>query len=110
MLDQAEFQTHALNAARACRKGAEAEAREHLQRAFDVLLQARSHFYPVDNYLLDITLVVPSIAGEPLRKSLENPAPTSLLLNGQTLRTYRHARPLTLKAIRAHWPKIESRS
>jgi alpha-mannosidase len=101
MLDQAAFQKNALAAASAIVNGNETEYSEHLQRAFDTLFQARSHFYPVDNYLLDVTLVVPSVAGEPLRKSLTDQCPTTLLMNGKTLDHIAAHEQQTLEAIRA---------
>jgi alpha-mannosidase len=47
-----------------------------LQHAFDLLIQARQHYYPVDFYLVDITLVAPTTSGSELVKELAANGPT----------------------------------
>lgn len=100
LLDEVRFQTDVAAAATASMRGDEATAREHLDGALDQLLQSRNHFYPVDCFLLDLTLVVPSVAGEVLRSQLRTELPTTLVMTGETLDTIADQEPETLQLIR----------
>ena len=65
-IDETHFQSEAVAAARAAAAGDEPAAREHLQRCFDTLHDSRKHFYPVDVYLLDLTLTASTTLGKAL--------------------------------------------
>jgi alpha-mannosidase len=100
LLDEVRFQTDVAAAATASVRGDEATARSHLDGALDQLLQSRNHFYPVDCFLLDLTLVVLSVAGESLRAQLRTELPTTLVMSGETLDSIADKEPETLQLIR----------
>ena len=50
--------------------GEDERARSGLTRAFDMLTDARHHFYGVDFYLIDVTLLAETTLGESLRNKL----------------------------------------
>lgn len=84
-IDETHFQNEALAAAQAAVAHDEPQAREHLQQCFDTLNEARKHFYPVDVYLVDITLLAETTLGAPLAAALRAPEPTNLLATTATL-------------------------
>jgi len=110
-IDETFFQNEALAAADAAMNGDYENAVSHLGQCFDVLNESRKHYYPVDAYLVDLTLVAPTTIGESLRRELapaieQNPAaelghvmPLNLLLTGQTLREIAAREPATLAKI-----------
>ncbi len=100
LLDEVRFQTAVSAAATASVRGDELTTRTELDNALDQLLQSRNHFYPVDCFLLDFTLVVPSVAGEVLRTQLRTELPTTLLMSGETLDAIAAQEPETLQLIR----------
>ncbi len=88
-------------AARAAVAGDAAAARENLSACFDLLGQARDHFYPVDSYLVDVMLVDATTLGPALRQELGDEAPTNLLLSGELLEQLATQQPETLATLRA---------
>ncbi|HEY2838914.1 MAG TPA: hypothetical protein VGJ26_07190 [Pirellulales bacterium] len=99
-IDEVHMQNETLAAARACVAGDAEATRRHLKNAFDVLVEARERFYPVDAYLIDLTLVAPTTIGEGLRRQLQQEAPQNLLLSGETLARIAEGAPETLAALR----------
>ena len=73
----------------AAAKAAEADDREtavtHLRACFEMLLEARERFYPVECYLLDLCLAVPDIDPEHLLPELQQTVPFSLLISSNDL-------------------------
>jgi alpha-mannosidase len=102
-LDEVHFESEAVRAAQAVVRGDYSAADEHLQHCYDVLNEARQRFYPVDAYLIDLTLVAPTTLGAPLRAELSRGLPTSVLLCGQTLQHMAQYDPESLAALRAAW-------
>jgi alpha-mannosidase len=86
-LDEAHFTEQALAATQAACSGQAAEARKHLERCFDVLYDARKHFYPVDVYLLDMTLLAETTLGETLAAEIDGRSQLNLLGSGDVLET-----------------------
>jgi len=86
-VDESHFTEQALAAARAACEGQIELARTHLQRCFDTLYDARKHFYPVDVYLLDITLLAETTLGEPLEAEFESGSLVNLLASGDVLQS-----------------------
>ena len=60
-------------------------ARTHLRACFEMLLEARERFYPVDCYLLDVCLAVPDVDHERLLPEAKQPVPWSLLVSTDDL-------------------------
>ncbi len=79
-LDETHFQNEALAAAGAAAAGDEASAREHLLACFEALYEVRKHYYPVDVYLVDLTLVAETTLGALLAAELAGGTPTNLCL------------------------------
>jgi alpha-mannosidase len=69
-LDEIHFQGQVVAAAVAAVKGDVDEARLRLQSAFDILAEERDHYYPVDAFILDLTMVAPTTIGASLRRQL----------------------------------------
>ena len=99
-IDEVHLQNEAVAAARACLAGDGEAARRHLQNSFEVLIEARERFYPVDAYLVDFTLVAATTVGESLRRQLASDTPQNLLLTGETLAHLAATAPDTLAALR----------
>ncbi|MBI2823356.1 MAG: hypothetical protein HYX69_01550 [Planctomycetia bacterium] len=99
-IDEVHLQNEAVAAARACMAGDAETARTHLRNSFDVLVEARERFYPVDAFLVDLTLVAPSTIGASLAGQLRGDAPRNLMLAGETLARLAESEPETLAALR----------
>ncbi|MDQ3331398.1 MAG: hypothetical protein M3552_12215, partial [Planctomycetota bacterium] len=77
-LDSSPLRLDLLGAADAAVAGDGDEARRKLKRAFELLLDARERFFPVDSYLIDMCLLIPRLA-EKLPATLSATEPTTLL-------------------------------
>lgn len=99
-LDEVRFQTEAQDAARAAVENRLDDCRQHLKNAFESLYEARERFYPVDNYLVDLTLTAETTLGPSLRKELAGELPVNLLLSGSLLDRMADQEPTTLAALR----------
>jgi alpha-mannosidase len=99
-IDEPYFENQLVAAARAAVEHGRDAAIEHLQRCFDVLMEARDRFYPVDAYLLDLTLVAQTLIGPALRATLLRDLPASIHLSGQTLERLAEQDPALLDALR----------
>ncbi|MEX0676141.1 MAG: hypothetical protein WD063_03650 [Pirellulales bacterium] len=84
-VDETHFQNEAVAAANAAVAGEVQSARDHLQQCFDTLYESRKHFYPVDVYLLDVTLLAASTLGQSLEAELADGTPINILAEGATL-------------------------
>ncbi|MEZ6112676.1 MAG: hypothetical protein R3C99_16940 [Pirellulaceae bacterium] len=83
-LDETYFRNQIVAGAQAAMAGDSEEARRRLTACFDVLAQERDHFYSVDIYMVDITLVAPTTLAS-LVAELDAPTPTNLLMRGELL-------------------------
>jgi alpha-mannosidase len=83
--------------AQAAAKAAIADDREtcetHLRACFEMLLEARERFYPVECYLLDLCLAVPDIPHESLLQQLQQPVPWSLMVGANDLKAMCDGQP-----------------
>lgn len=84
-LDQIHLENQSVAAARAAVSGDTETANAHLNRCFESLQEARERFYPVDSYLIDLTLVAETTLHDGLRRELERGDPTSVLASGEVL-------------------------
>ena len=100
-LDEVNFNQHLLAAAKAAVGGDESEARNRLSTCFSLLAEERDHFYAVDAFLLDLTLLTPDLLGTPVQRELQSVAPVNLLLSGQLLEEISSSHPETLQALQA---------
>ena len=100
-LDEVFFNSQTVAAAQAAMAGNEDEAREKIRTCFDVLAEERDHYYPVDAFLIDLTLVAQTTIGEALRKELLSGVPMNVLLAAEVLATMRDNEPASLEALKA---------
>ena len=98
-LDEIHFQNQVVTGAVAAMNGDGTTAREKLTACFQLLAQERDHYYPVDAYLLDLTLTAPTTIGESLRQELASGQPVNLLLSGETLALIAEKEPSTFTAL-----------
>ncbi len=84
-LDQIHMENQSVAAARAAVSGDAEAANTHLNRCFESLQEARERFYPVDSYLIDLTLLADTTLQAGLRRELERGDPTSVLASGEVL-------------------------
>jgi alpha-mannosidase len=91
-------------AARAAVGGDQEKAREGLSGLFDLLLEARDHHYPVDAYLIDLTLIAPTTLGRGLQDELAAVArfgtPANLVMSAETVERMAARQPDSLAVIR----------
>ena len=101
LLRQESFEEAAVEAAQAALAGETDRLTTRLDDAYDLLMQARNHYYPVDFYLLDLGLLAPSIAGPAFEAACRSAKGTNFLITGQTLRQFEQQAPESLAALRA---------
>jgi alpha-mannosidase len=94
-IDETHFQNQAVAAAEAALAGDVPTSRAHLQQCFDTLYDARKHFYPVDVYLLDVTLLAGTTLGPSLAGDLAQGHPLNLLGNAGLLQQIATEHPAT---------------
>ena len=99
-LDESRFQESALAAARAWIANDEAETKSRLTDCFQALVEAKSQFYSVDSYLIDVTLVEATTIGASLREELSSNTPRNVLITAETLRKLASQEPQTLQVLR----------
>lgn len=81
-LDELHFYNQAVAGAKAAAAGEVDAAREQLTACFDLLAQERDHYYAVDAYVLDLTLIATTTLGPALAAELGAEVPSNLLLTG----------------------------
>ena len=104
-LDEVHFYNQAVEAAVSAIEGNDEAARQKLTACFDLLAEERDHYYPVEAFSLDITLVASTTIGESLRAEIANDIPQNLMISGSVLDEMADREPETLAAIRR---KMES--
>ncbi len=99
-LDESRFRSELLAAADAAVGHDAQQVRQHLVSCHDALADERNHYYPVDVYLIDLTVVASTTIGDALRSDLAEGHPTNLLISAQTVETISRDEPSTLEAVR----------
>lgn len=99
-LDEVYFEQQVVAAAQAAVQGDEEKAKEKLAACFDVLAEERNHYYPVDAFLVDITLVAETTIGEKLRNELQCSVAKNLLMSGQVASQLADREPETLSLLK----------
>lgn len=84
-IDDNRFFLRAQSAAKAVIADDHETAETHLRACFEMLLEARERFYPVECYLLDLCLAVPDVAHERLLSETQQSIPFSLLISTNDL-------------------------
>ncbi|WP_373649919.1 hypothetical protein [Schlesneria sp. DSM 10557] len=100
-------ETRFFQRAHAGAKAAIAEDREtaeaHLSGCFEMLLEARERFYPVECYLLDLCLAVPDVESAPLVEDARQTIPWSLLATSQDLKAICEKTPGLATELSSAW-------
>ncbi|MBW3600128.1 MAG: hypothetical protein KY475_23000, partial [Planctomycetes bacterium] len=99
-LDQVHFENQTLAAAAAAMAGDEATARDKLAACFDLLAEERDHYYPVDAYVLDLTMLAPTTLGALLREQLSKGGRGNVLLSAELAEAMAAQEPESLAALR----------
>ena len=99
-VDTSLLQEHSIAAAKAAVSGDNAQAKEHIQAAYDVLHSARDYCYPAETYNIDLLLLAPSVFGEAFIERLKRPIPTNVLVSGQLIEQMAKLSPQSLAALR----------
>ncbi|MCL6501845.1 MAG: hypothetical protein K6T86_04110 [Pirellulales bacterium] len=99
-LDEVQLRNEAVAAARCFVQGEADACRDHLRACYQVLLEARERFYPVEAYLVDLTLVAATTLGDSLRSELEQDIPMNVLCAAEQLEEMEREAPRTLAALR----------
>jgi alpha-mannosidase len=99
-LDEHGFRETLLEAARKGAEGDESAARQRLGTCFDMLGEERDHYYSVDAFLVDLTLLAPTTLGPSFHRQLAASEPQNLLLTGDVLEQLATVAPETLQRVR----------
>ncbi|MGO8748174.1 MAG: hypothetical protein ACLQNE_19540 [Thermoguttaceae bacterium] len=99
-LDEERFRRQTVAAAEAAVGGDETAAREQLRGAFDRLTEAREYFYPVETYLLDLTLAATTTIGPSLRAELSSDRPVNLLISAKVIEEMAAREPASLAVLK----------
>lgn len=102
-VDEVHLQREAVAAAKAAIQADRVAAETHLRYCFEMLLECRERFYPVDCFLLDLCLVSPRFAGEHLHARLAQSTPLSLLATAQDWQTIVADDPQVHELLRRLW-------
>ncbi|MGE3776666.1 MAG: hypothetical protein AB7F89_05745, partial [Pirellulaceae bacterium] len=100
-LDDTHFFNQVLASVRAAASGDRHESQSKLQACFDLLAEERDHYYSVDAYLIDLTLLADTVLGRPLAAELGCGLPINLLLHGELAQLIRQRDPASHEAISA---------
>lgn len=79
-LDEVHFNDQLIAAAQAAVGGDQQLARDKLTACFDLLAEERDHYYAVDAFLIDLTLIAEQTLGAALRQELAGSTPVNLLM------------------------------
>ncbi len=98
-LDETHFNDQLIAAAVAAVAGDAQLAHDKLTACFDLLGEERDHYYSVDAFLIDVTMVADSTLGETLRNELTGDSPINLLMPGELASRVAEHDQDTLKAL-----------
>ena len=91
--DEHRLKQEAVAAARAAMNNDPEAARKYLSTCFEIFLESRERFYPVECTLLDLCLASPQTWPENLSSLLVESCPTNLLIAAQDLQEVLSTRP-----------------
>lgn len=100
-VDEVHLQREAVAAAKAAVQGDRVAAETHLRYCFEMLLECRERFYPVDCYLIDLCLVIPRLADDHLRRLLGERVPSNLMGTAEDWTEIAGAQPDIIEAMRS---------
>jgi alpha-mannosidase len=100
-LESSGFDQTVVEAARAAVAGDIDAARGRLAECFGALEATRSHYYPVDVWLLDTVLLAPSTLGTALDRELDSPVSLGILATGEVVESWSTTNPAAMFRMRA---------
>lgn len=100
-LDEYHFNKQLVAGAQAAASGDATVAREKLTACFDLLGEERDHFYSVDAFLIDITMIESSTLGEAMRADIDDLTPGNFMIRGELLDQLAERSPETMQALKA---------
>lgn len=101
-LNESEFSTSLIDAARAAVAGDDDLSREKLFACFDLLLEEKNCYYPVEPQLCEILLLHENTIGNSLDQELKNiDRPISVLLDGQLAKKLAANNPAAVTKIKS---------
>ncbi|MFT7640281.1 MAG: alpha-mannosidase, partial [Pirellulaceae bacterium] len=100
-LDEIHFQNQLLAAANAAVAGDDELAEKKIATCFDLLAEERAHYYPVDVFLIDLTMVALTTTGASLQDELGKSTAGNLLISASTLQAMATENPQTLEKLKA---------
>ncbi len=83
LLDVDRFTQLVIEAATFAIAGEGAQAKDSLGKCFDALTESKSHYYPVDSFLYDLTLFAPTTPPKTLAREIATNQPMNLLISAQ---------------------------
>ncbi|WP_437230445.1 hypothetical protein SH661x_001972 [Planctomicrobium sp. SH661] len=86
-IDEGYLHREMVAAATAAVNADPAAARKHLTTCYEMLLESRERFYPVECFLLDLCLITPETANESFERLLQSPAPFNVHAPAQVWQT-----------------------
>ena len=98
-LDEKYFSESVAAAAKLATTGKTEECRQSLGRCFDLLLDEKNGYYPVEPELLDVVLTAPTTLGNSLNRQLDVAHRFNLLLTGAVCEQLASSRPETANKI-----------
>jgi alpha-mannosidase len=101
--DEVFFEKTLVAAARDAVNGDEAGVDVSLRSSYELLLEARERFFPVDCYLLDLCLLAPDMAGEKLDELLGEESPVNYLLRALDAQEMAESHPETVQLLKKAW-------
>ncbi len=100
-LDQIDFDAKVVDAAEAAIAGDEKATSDKLYACFDLLLEEKNSYYPVEPQLCELLLTHPNTLGKSLTKQLESSdTPISILISGQDARALTEKNPSAIETIK----------
>ncbi len=100
IIEPQELSQATVTAAEAAVHGDIHRARDQLERAFDLLTQARQHSYPVDPYFIDVQLFSTGVNDQALHDCLVSGHPLNLLASGSEIEQLARQSPKTLATLK----------
>lgn len=92
-IDPSRIERLIFEAAQLAVTGDVAACKEKLTAGHDALADERNHYYPVDVFLLDLTLLAPSTLGTGFQQQLTDTTPSNILASARLLETMQQQNP-----------------
>src|SRR5690606_33969914 len=102
-LDEARMQAGVLAAAKAALAGDATAARTRLRDCFELLLESRERFYPVDCFLVDLCLLTAQTADEDWLRAIASRDVINYLVTAQDLEEIAQIRQEALQQLAQLW-------